>query len=80
MKFDYGDEVVLATKDDSGNPVEKVCYVVAITPIENEEQAKVFKYPLGVVLYTVEFRNGTDALVPECDLRHRPELLSNQSF
>jgi hypothetical protein len=69
MKFDYGDEVVATTKDDAGNIVERKCCVVGITPLEREEQEKVFKYPLGTVLYTVEFGDGTDTLVPESDLR-----------
>jgi hypothetical protein len=69
MKFDYGDEVVVSTKDDGGNAVEKKCCVVGITPVEREEQEKVFKYPLGTVLYTVEFGDCTDTLVPESDLR-----------
>jgi hypothetical protein len=69
MKFDYGDEVVLRTKDDAGNVVEKWCAVVSITPVESEEQARHFKYPIGTVLYTVEFGDGTDTLVLESDLR-----------
>ena len=69
MNFDYGDEVVLRTKDDAGSVAEKRCAVVGITPVESEEQAKYFKRPIGTVLYTVEFGDGTDALVPEGDLR-----------
>jgi len=69
MKFDYGDGVVLRIKDEAGKVVEKECEIVGITPVENEEQAKDFKYPVGTVLYTVEFGDGTDALVSEGDLR-----------
>jgi hypothetical protein len=69
MKFDYGDAVVLRTEDDAGNAAEKKCVIVSITPVEREEQAKLFKYPIGTVLYTVEFGDGTDAFVPEADLR-----------
>jgi hypothetical protein len=69
MKFDYGDEVVLRTKDDAGGVAEKRCAIVGITPVENEEEAKHFKRPIGTLLYTVEFGDGTDALVPEADLR-----------
>jgi hypothetical protein len=68
MKFDYGDEVVFRTKDDAGNNVDKSCCVVGITPIEREEQAKYFKRSVGSVLYTVEFGDGSDALVSEIDL------------
>jgi len=43
--------------------------VVGITPVEREEQEKAFKYPIGTILYTVEFGDGTDTLVSESDLR-----------
>jgi hypothetical protein len=56
-------------KDDSGNIVEKRCAVVGISPVENDEQARHFQRPIGTVLYTVEFGDGTDELVPEADLR-----------
>jgi len=69
MKFDYGDEVMLRSKDDGGDVVERKCVVVGITPVDNEEQERVFKYRRGTVLYTVEFFNGTDPLVAENDLR-----------
>src|SRR6266849_3371846 len=54
MKFDYGHEVMLRTKNDRGDAIEKKCFVVGITPVENEEQERVFGYPRGTVLYTVE--------------------------
>jgi hypothetical protein len=69
MKFDYGDEVLLRIKDDAGSVAEKRCAVVGITAVESEEQSKHFKRPIGTVLYTVAFADGTDALVPEADLR-----------
>jgi len=69
MKFDYGDEVVLRTKNDSGSVAENWCAVVGITPVASDEQAIHFKYPVGTVLYTVEFADGSDKLVSESDLR-----------
>jgi len=69
MKFDYGDYVVARTKDSVGNVAESKCWVVGITPVENEQDARNFNYPIGTVLYTVEFPDGTDALMPEEDLR-----------
>jgi hypothetical protein len=68
VKFDYGDNAVVRVKNDAGIVVEKRCAVVGITPVENEEQAKHFKRPVGTVLYTVEFGDGADALVSEADL------------
>jgi hypothetical protein len=72
MKFDYGDEVVLRTKDGARGAVERLCAVVGITPIESERQAAHFGCPIGSVLYTVEFDDGTDTLVSEDDLRPGP--------
>jgi hypothetical protein len=68
MGFDYGDEVTVIVKDDSENIAEKLCCVVGITRIETREQATHFSRPIGDVLYTVEFSNGTDALIPETEL------------
>jgi hypothetical protein len=69
MKYDYGDAVVLRTPDDSGNMTERNCVVVSITPVETEPQAKHFDRPIGTVMYTVEFGDGSDAFVSETDLR-----------
>ena len=69
MRFDYGDEVMVRTKDDAGAVPEKRAWVVSITPVESEEQASHFNRPIGTVLYTVEFGDGTDVLVSEEDLR-----------
>jgi hypothetical protein len=46
----------------------KPCAVVGITPIETLEQVELFGYPMGTVMYTVEFGDGTDKLVMESDL------------
>ncbi len=69
MQFDYGDEVIARIEDGTGNVIEKVCYVVSITPVETEQQATQFNRLIGDVLYAVEFVDGTDALVAEADLR-----------
>ena len=65
MKFDYGDEVVLRTQDASGQVVAKACAVVGITTVESTAQSAALDYPSGTVLYTVEFDDGSDLLVPE---------------
>jgi hypothetical protein len=73
MKFDYGDSVIFREVDPSGNSVERTCSVVGITPVEVESQVSVFGYPLGTVLYTVEFGDVSDKLVPENTLEHLRE-------
>ncbi len=47
-----------------------MCEVVGITPIECVEQSEIFNFPLGTILYLVEFGGGTNALVPESCLKN----------
>jgi hypothetical protein len=58
MKFDHGDSVQLAG-------TLKPCEVVGITSVESVQQAELLNVPIGTILYTVEFADGSDALVPE---------------
>ena len=66
MQFDYGDLVRVDSADQSH--AQKAGNVVGITPIETDEQALLFASPKGTVLYTVEFGDGADALIPESSL------------
>lgn len=65
MKFHHGDEVLLAHAGKTGKDVMEPCPIVGITPVDNEALASTVNYPLGTILYTVEFGDGSDALVPE---------------
>jgi hypothetical protein len=67
MKYEYGEEV-LYTFAVGGIVTRKRCCVVAITPVETAKQAEVFGYSVGTIMYTVEFGDGSDKLVPEGDL------------
>ena len=68
MKWTFGDLLQTALADESGNLVMKLCEVVAITVVESVRQSEVLGSPLGTVLYTVEFSDGSDALIPESAL------------
>ena len=72
MEFDYGDEAVFRESSPDGTSIDRVCAVVGITQVESESQIPVFGYPLGTVLYTVEFGDGSDKLVPEHELKRMP--------
>jgi hypothetical protein len=61
MKYGFGDALQLAA-------TLKPCAVVGITHVASVQQTKVFNVPLGTVLYTVEFGDGSDALVREDEL------------
>jgi hypothetical protein len=65
MRFDFGDEALLADAGRTGKPTMEPCAVVGITPVDNDALASAVNYPLGTILYTVEFGDGSDALVPE---------------
>jgi hypothetical protein len=69
MKFDYGDEVWVRSVNDAGSVVETRGVVVSITPVESDGQATHCGHATGSVLYTIEFGDGTDALISEGDLR-----------
>ena len=69
MKYDYGEEVLLETTNETGESVSTPCVVVAITEVDNEELSRAVNFPIGTILYTVEFEDGSDALVPESSLR-----------
>ena len=60
MSFDYGDEVLARSKP---------CVVVGMTQVDNEALARKTGYPIGAVLCTVEFGEGSEALVPHDALR-----------
>lgn len=68
MKYDYGDDLILKADDGRGNIARKVCTVVGITSVENAQQSKVFGHPIETVLYSVEFGDGSDALIAEEEL------------
>jgi hypothetical protein len=65
VKFDYGDAVVTTRVDGEGRAANAPCAVVAITLVDTEGEARTFGYPIGTTLYTVEFGDGSDAILPE---------------
>jgi len=72
MRFDYGDEALLMASDTAGALTKRSCCIVGITEVENSKQAEAFERPVGEVLYTVEFADGTDQLVSEQELQALP--------
>jgi len=67
MQFDFGDEVVRVGVDgtETGQPGA----VVEFTEVKFPEQIQRYGYPLGTILCTVEFGDGTAQMIPESDLR-----------
>lgn len=67
VRFDYG-QAVLHESLAAGMITTRPGSIVGITPVETPTQVVHFGYPLGTVLYTIEFSDGTDQLVPESEL------------
>jgi hypothetical protein len=59
MKCEYDNDVLFKAHDPNGNAVTKPCTIVGITRIESEDQSRALKAPVGSVLYTVEFGDGS---------------------
>ena len=68
MKFDYGQVVRYALPSETGVVVTKLGCIVAIIPVETADQAETFGFPIGTVIYQVEFEDVGDLLIPERDL------------
>ena len=68
MKYDYGQEVLCKVFSEVGIAMTKHGSIVAITSVDTVDQSESFGYPLGTVVYTVEFGDGTDRLIPENEL------------
>jgi hypothetical protein len=68
MKYDYGQAVGYKTVSESGVVSIKIASVVSITPVETADQEETFGFPIGTVMYRVEFGDGSDILVPEQEL------------
>lgn len=68
MTYDYGDEVIFKTIDAAGHVIARPCAVVGITPVNNEALVRIHGHSLGTILYSVEFADGTDSLIPENEL------------
>lgn len=63
MKFKIGDTVKISANSDSSHSMTGA--IISIWNIQNEDQSKIFKYPIGAILYSINLTLGSDALVSE---------------
>lgn len=63
--FTWGDTVLIKSTAPAEYRPNEIGDVVGITTVEKESQVAVFGEVIGTVLYTVEFGDGTDVLVPD---------------
>jgi hypothetical protein len=68
MKYDYGQTVLCKLATETGIVMTRPGTVVSITSVDTAEQAEAFGYPLGTMVYTVEFGDGSDRSVSEGEL------------
>ena len=50
MKYDVGDEVLLAHSGETGQVATELFVLVGITTVDNEALAWTVKYPIGTIL------------------------------
>ena len=65
FKFDYGQTVQIAPSAPSELQPGALGAVVGMGRIETEKRAMRLGYPVGTILYTVEYPEGYDKEVPE---------------
>ena len=65
MKWTWGDEAIVERDYGSGLRKSEPCAVVGITPVDDDKLSEAVGFPVGTVLYIVEFSDGSDAVVPE---------------
>jgi hypothetical protein len=68
MKYDYGEDVIFRSMNGDGTSIDRLGTVVGITEVQSTKQADVLGFAVGTTLYTVEFGDGSDRLVPENQL------------
>lgn len=78
MRWTYGDEVAVVTANEREAFQTRPGVVVAITTVESLALSSAVAWPVGTILYTVEFEDGSDALIPEAKLLPLKELLFDE--
>ena len=68
MKYDYGQTVLCKLVSEGGVIVTRPGAVVSIASVDTAEQAEVFGYPPGTVVYTIELGDGSDRTASEAEL------------
>lgn len=63
--FAWGDTVQVKAGAQPERRPGAVAEVVGIREVENEDQARQFKAPIGSDLYLIEFGDGTSLEIPE---------------
>jgi hypothetical protein len=71
MDYTHGDEVTVEVPNGEGTVICKTATVVGITLVGSQRLSAHLGYPLGTTLYTVEFGDGSEALVPSTAIQTR---------
>ncbi len=69
FQFDWNDEVVVANDAPEKFGPSKIAAVVGMRVVENELQASAAGFPVGAVLYMIEFSDGSMVELPASFLR-----------
>jgi hypothetical protein len=65
MKYTWGDTVEIESNAPDKYKKFNLGEIVGYFIIEDEQNSNQFNLPIGTILYTIEFGDGTDIDIPE---------------
>lgn len=71
LEFERNENVVIAENAPAKFRPSQLAWVISGQVVENELQAKTLGYPVGTLLYLVEYMDGSDMKMPGEFIRHR---------
>jgi len=71
LEFECNENVVIADDAPAKFRPGELGWVISARTVENELQAKTLGYPVGTLLYLVEYMDGSDMKMPGEFIRHR---------
>lgn len=71
LEFGENENVVIAENAPAKFRPSQLAWVISGRVVENELQSNAVGYPVGTVLYLVEYMDGSDVEMPGEFIRHR---------
>lgn len=71
LEFARNENVVIAENAPPKFRPSQLAWVISGRVVEDDRQAKAVNYPVGTILYLVEFVDGKDVEMPGEFIRHR---------
>lgn len=71
LEFERNENVVIAENAPAKFRPSQLAWVISGRVVENELQSSAVGYPVGTILYLVEYTDGSDVEMPGEFIRHR---------